>query len=76
MWPALASLGIWNWFIVGGLLLVVEVIAPGVFMFWLGLAALAVGAISLVVDWSWQAQVICLRGHRHRAHSAVAATGA
>jgi inner membrane protein len=58
MWSALSSLGIWNWFIVGGLLLVVEVIAPGVFMFWLGLAALAVGAISLLVDWSWQAQVI------------------
>jgi inner membrane protein len=55
---ALSSLGIWNWFIVGGLLLVVEVIAPGVFMFWLGLAALLVGAISLVVAWSWQAQVI------------------
>jgi membrane protein implicated in regulation of membrane protease activity len=58
MWPALSSLGIWNWFIIGGLLLVVEVIAPGVFMFWLGLAALAVGAISLLVNWPWQAQVI------------------
>jgi len=52
------ALGPWEWFIVGGLLLVLEVLAPGVFMLWLGLAAMLVGAISLVVDWSWQAQFI------------------
>jgi membrane protein implicated in regulation of membrane protease activity len=53
------TLGTWNWLIFGLLLMGLELLAPGVFMFWLGLAALAVGAISLVVDWSWQAQVIC-----------------
>jgi inner membrane protein len=53
-----ASLGVWDWFIAGGLLLVLEVLAPGVFMLWLGLAALLVGAISMFVDWSWQAQFI------------------
>ena len=58
MWSLVSSLGAWNWFIVGGLLLIVEVLAPGVFMFWLGLAALVVGTLSLVIDWSWQAQVI------------------
>jgi membrane protein implicated in regulation of membrane protease activity len=31
---------------------------PGVFMFWLGLAAMLVGAISLAVNWNWQAQFI------------------
>lgn len=54
----IASLGPWNWFIAGGLLLIVEVLAPGVFMFWLGLAALAVGTISLFVVWPWQAQFV------------------
>ena len=53
-----ASLGFWDWFIAGGLLLVLEVLAPGVFMLWLGLAALLVGLISIFVDWSWQAQFI------------------
>jgi membrane protein implicated in regulation of membrane protease activity len=58
MLTLLASLGVWDWFIAGGLLLVLEVLAPGVFMLWLGLAALLVGVISLFVDWTWQAQFI------------------
>ena len=58
MWTAIASLGTWNWFIAGGLLLILEVLAPGVFMLWLGLAAFLVGAISLAVDWPWQAQFV------------------
>jgi inner membrane protein len=58
MLEMIASLGVWDWFIAGGLLLILEVLAPGVFMLWLGLAALLVGAISLFVDWSWQAQFV------------------
>jgi inner membrane protein len=53
-----ASLGFWDWFIASGLLLVLEVLVPGVFMLWLGIAAMLVGAISIFVDWSWQAQFI------------------
>jgi inner membrane protein len=53
-----ASLGVWDWFIAGGVLLVLEALAPGVFMFWLGLAAMLVGAVSLLVNWGWQAQFI------------------
>ena len=56
MLEAANSLGTWNWFILGAALLAIEIFAPGVFMMWLGLAALAVGAISFFVDWSWQAQ--------------------
>lgn len=52
------SLGLWNWFVVGGILLIAEVLVPGVFMLWLGLAALVVGAISLVVDLPWQLQFV------------------
>ena len=54
----LVTLGTWDWFIAGAVLLVLEILAPGVFMLWLGLAALLVGAISLVVDWPWQAQFV------------------
>jgi hypothetical protein len=52
------SLGVWNWLILGALLLALELIAPGMFMMWLGLAALLVGIISLGIDWPWQAQLV------------------
>ncbi len=58
MLTLMASLGVWDWFIAGVLLLILEILAPGVFMLWLGLAALLVGALSIVVDWTWQSQFI------------------
>src|SRR5919112_5605618 len=54
----MAGLGVWNWFILGALLLLIEIIAPGTFMLWLGLSAVAVGLISLLVAWPWQAQMV------------------
>ena len=51
------SLGVWNWFILAVVLLVLEVLAPGTFMLWLGLSALLVGVISLAIVWTWQAQI-------------------
>ncbi len=53
----LQSLGGWNWFIAAAVLLIAEILAPGVFMLWFGIAALLVGSISLLVAWSWQAQL-------------------
>jgi membrane protein implicated in regulation of membrane protease activity len=52
------ALGHWNWFIAAALFFLIEILAPGTFMMWLGLAALLVGAISLGVEWSWQVQII------------------
>ncbi|MBS4083996.1 MAG: NfeD family protein, partial [Rhizobiales bacterium] len=54
----LVQLGNWNWFIVGGLLLALEVIVPGTFMLWLGLAAIATGVIGWIVSMSWQVQIV------------------
>jgi inner membrane protein len=54
----IASLGSWNWFILAVLLFLLEVLAPGMFMLWLGLSAILVGVISSAVVWSWQAQLI------------------
>jgi membrane protein implicated in regulation of membrane protease activity len=54
----LVSLGFWNWFILGAVFLLLEVLAPGTFMLWLGLSAILVGLISLAVVWSWQVQLI------------------
>src|SRR5947209_20406384 len=52
-----ASLGTWNWLIFGFILMALEVLAPGIFLFWLGLAALLVGLISFAVTISWQIQL-------------------
>ncbi len=52
------SLGTWNWLIFGFILMALEVIAPGVFLFWLGLAALLVGLVSFVVHLAWQMQLV------------------
>lgn len=58
MFGFLQSLGAWNWLILGIVLLCAELALPGVFMLWFGLAALAVGALSLLLDWGWQAQIV------------------
>ena len=54
----IVSLGIWNWFILAAVLFLLELMMPGVFMLWLGIAAILVGIISTAVTWSWQAQCI------------------
>ena len=58
MMGILSELGTWDW-LIGGLILVgLELLAPGVFMLWLGLAAILVGLLSFVVHWSWQLQFL------------------
>jgi inner membrane protein len=54
----IVALGAWSWFILAAALFLVEMLAPGSFMLWLGLSAILVGAISIAVVWSWQAQLI------------------
>jgi inner membrane protein len=53
-----STLGTWNWLIFGFILMALELAAPGVFLFWLGLAALLVGLVSFVIDPSWQTQLL------------------
>src|ERR1700719_972577 len=52
------TLGSWNWLIFGVLLMALELLAPGVFLFWLGLAALLVGLLSFAIKPSWQMQIL------------------
>ena len=52
------TLGTWNWLIFGVILMALELIAPGVFLFWLGLAALLTGLISFGYTPSWQVQIL------------------
>ncbi len=58
MTATLTALGTWNWLIAGLILVGVEMLAPGVFMLWLGLAAILVGLLSFAINWSWQLQLL------------------
>jgi membrane protein implicated in regulation of membrane protease activity len=58
MVDVIRSLGAWSWIILGGILLAVELIAPGTFILWLGVSAILVGLISFVIDWNWQEQAV------------------
>jgi len=52
------SLGTWDWFILAALLFLLEVLAPGMFMLWLGLAAVIMGIVASTIVLSWQVQLI------------------
>jgi inner membrane protein len=52
------TLGTWNWLIFSVILMALELIAPGVFLFWVGLAALLTGLVSFAFNPSWQVQIL------------------
>ena len=52
------SLGTRNWLIFGVDLMGLELLVPGVFLFWLGLAAFLVGVLSFLIDPAWQTQLL------------------
>jgi len=57
-----AELGPWNWMVLGFILLALEIAVPGVFLLWIGIAALIIGAVSMAIwdagFWVWQVQVL------------------
>lgn len=57
-----AELGPWNWIVLGCVLLALEIVVPGFFLLWIGIAALVVGAASLLLWdagwWVWEVQVV------------------
>jgi membrane protein implicated in regulation of membrane protease activity len=54
----ISSLGVWNWFVLGLILLGIEVLVPGTFILWLGIAAILTGAITFLLGFAWQTQLI------------------
>lgn len=59
---SIQELGPWSWWVLGFVLLAAELVAPGVFLIWIGVAALAVGILSLMLwevgFWTWQVQLV------------------
>ena len=53
------ALEFWHWLIAGVLLIGLEMVAPGTFFLWMGVAAGVVGALLLFLpDITWQAQFL------------------
>ena len=56
------ELGPWGWWVLGLVLLAAEVVAPGMFLVWIGIAAILTGAVSLLLweagFWVWQVQLV------------------
>jgi inner membrane protein len=52
------TLGGWTWWILGLVLLGIEVLVPGFFFLWFGVAAILIGISALLIDWPWQMQVV------------------
>ena len=54
-WP----FDLWHWLALGLALIAIEVlVAPGSFLLWFGLAALATGGLRLIVSLSWQWELV------------------
>ena len=63
----------WHWLIAAAIFFVLELVAPGTFMLWLGLSAMLVGVISFFVALAVAVPARRLRGVRARLDPAVAA---
>jgi membrane protein implicated in regulation of membrane protease activity len=51
-------LGQWVWFVAAGVLLLLELMSPGVFFIWLAVAASLTGAADYLLGLPWQAELL------------------
>ena len=59
----LDTLTFWHWMVLGAALIVVELLAPGIWFLWLGIGAVATGLLVLVFsDITWQIQAVIYSG--------------
>ena len=58
----IVELGPWSWWVVGFILLALEIVVPGVFFLWLGIAAVITGTIALITPMSWAIQFAIFAG--------------
>ncbi len=48
----------WIWLVLGLLLIGLETVVPGIFLLWLGIAAILTGLVDAAFDLSWQASFV------------------
>jgi membrane protein implicated in regulation of membrane protease activity len=54
----LPFLGGWFWLVAAGVLLILELLAPGVFFIWLAIAAFFTAIVDRIVDMGWQGELL------------------
>jgi len=54
------TLGPWTWMILAAVLFVLEVLSPGSFLMWFGLASAVTGVLAFDISWQWQLVWFCL----------------
>lgn len=52
------ALGPWAWFVVAALLMMLELVVPGVHFIWFGTAAAIVGGFTMATGMSWTIQIV------------------
>jgi membrane protein implicated in regulation of membrane protease activity len=52
------ALGPWSWIVLGLVLMGLELVAPGAFLLWLGVAAVLTGIADAALGLSWQASAL------------------
>ncbi|HDY81449.1 MAG TPA: NfeD family protein [Halieaceae bacterium] len=58
-----SNIDYWHWLILGGVLLIIEVIAPSFFFLWLSIAAAITGLVLLVIpNLGWEYQLLIFSG--------------
>ncbi|MCC7050074.1 MAG: NfeD family protein [Alphaproteobacteria bacterium] len=53
----------WHWWILAGVLMVLEIVVPGVFLLWLGIAAAITGLIAYaapMLSWQWEGLIFAI----------------
>ncbi|MGH6826769.1 NfeD family protein [Methyloceanibacter sp.] len=52
------NLSPWTWMILAAILFALEVMSPGIFLMWFGMAAAVTGLLAFAFDISWQWQLV------------------
>lgn len=55
-------LGSWLWFVAAGIFLLLELLSPGIFFLWLGIAAALTGLADNLQGLPWQAELLIFAG--------------
>lgn len=59
----MSALLYWHWWILAGILMVLEIVLPGVFLLWLGIAAAITGLVAYLAPglaWQWEGLIFAL----------------
>ena len=54
----LTNIESWHWWVAGVVFLILEMLAPGIFFLWLGVAAIIVGLLLWVLPMAWEIQLV------------------